>query len=172
MSTCEYSLDVSKMTTIDDDEKVREASPSPDLRRRMVGEGFVKAVVWQQVADRCTPDAPPVQPPDAPPVEPPDEEKDEKRKAEAKKRQRAQTIRDEEEGWARCYAKTLDDPDAREVVAMVGKAIVSQLVRRAVRVAVVRPQSVFIGEKVAGLRGMRGALVRRLIGAADSNADA
>jgi hypothetical protein len=38
--------------------------------------------------------------------------------------------------------------------------------------AVTHPQYVFIGEKVAGLGGIRGMLVRKLIGAADDVADA
>jgi hypothetical protein len=185
------------MTTIIDDEKVHQAILSPELRRRMVEEGAKEILVWHFGTRRHsegapsvqppngtavqTPEAPPaqtsdaphVQPSDTPPVEPSAEEDDEeKKKSDAAKRQREQTLRDEQKGWARCYAKAPDDPDAREVVAMVATAIKSLPIRRAVRLAVTHPQYVFIGEKVAGLGGIRGMLVRKLIGPADDIADA
>jgi hypothetical protein len=185
------------MTTTIDDEKVHEATLSPELRRLMVEEGAEEILVWHFATRRRSQDAPSVQPPngtpaqtpeappaqttdaprvqpsDTPPVEPSAEEDDEKKKKiDAAERQREQTLRDEGEGWARCYAKAPDDPDAREIVAMVAKAIKSLPIRRAVRLAVTHPQYVFIGAKAAGLGGIRGMVVRKLIGAADHIADA
>lgn len=155
---------------------------SQELRRRMVAEGFEEILAWRfrtqsgsedmlsvqslNGTPAQTPAAPPIHapdaplvqpsntPPDAPPMEPSAEKDDEAKKTvDAAERQRTQTLRDEIKGWARCYAKAPDDPDAREIVAMVAKAIISPPIRKAVRVAVAHPEYVFMGEKVAGLSG-------------------
>jgi hypothetical protein len=185
------------MTTTIDDEKVHQGALSPELRQLMVEQGGKEILVWlfgtQQRSQDApsvqspngspaqpsetppvqTADAPHVQPSDTPPVEPSSEKDDDKKETiDATQRQREQTLRDAAEGWARYYAKAPDEPDAREVVALVAKAIKSLPIRRAVRVTVAHPQYVFIGEKVAGLGGVRGMVVRRLIGPADDIADA
>ncbi len=116
-------------------------------------EGFEETLVWLQSgpcsSDEITGDG-----------------KETKAKTAAE-RQAEQTIRDEDDGWKRCYAKAPDDPDARDLVAMVAKAIASPIVRRAVRMTVTRPQSVFVGERLRGLSRIRRWIVQRLIGTVD-----
>jgi hypothetical protein len=182
------------MTKIIDDDKVWQSNLSPELRSRMVADGFEEILAWRLKTQHDCQDAPSVQspngtpdqtaeappvrtrdgplvqpssmPPDAPTMEPAAEDAElGKKTIDAAARQRAQTHRDEGKGWARCYAKAPDDPDAREIVAVVAKAIESLSIRRAVRLAVVHPQYVFVGAKIAGMGGIRGIVVRRLIGA-------
>ena len=46
----------------------------------------------------------------------------------------------------------------------MAKAIESPLMRQAIKVTLARPNSVFMGERVRGLRGIRRVVVCRLIG--------
>ena len=119
-------------------------------------EGFEETLVWLQ-SGPCGSDETP-------------EEGDESKAKTAAERQAEQKIRDESVGWKRCYAKAPDDPDAREIVAMVAKAIASPIVRKAVRIAVMRPQTVFVGERVCALPRIRHWIAHRLIGAVDDSA--
>ncbi len=141
------------MTTTD--HKTRAPSPSANLLKLIVAEGFWEAVVWLQT------DLPPSNEPSV------GETKETKAKT-ATERQADQTVRDEDNHWKRCYAKAPDDPDARALVAMVAKAIVSTDVRKAIRLVIENPELALIGEKVRGLRGVRSWIVRWLIGAVDS----
>jgi hypothetical protein len=142
------------MTTADHDTTTR--TPSAGLRHLMELEGFEEALVWRQ-SGPCSSD------------EAAGEGKEKNAKTAAE-RQAEQKKRDEDDGWKRCYAKAPDDPDAREIVAMVAKAIASPVVRKAIRLAVTRPQTVFVGERVHGLLGIRRWIVRWLIGAIDGSA--
>jgi hypothetical protein len=142
----------------------RRPYPSKRLLALMVAEGFGEAFVWQQKAGGTSGE---------PPGEPPDDEK-----TNEAKRQAEQKIRDKEAGLARCYAKTPDDDDARSIVSLVGNTIrplhdkTALHIRTALRLTIEHPQSVFIGEKVRALRGVRSVVVRRLIGAVDGSANA
>jgi hypothetical protein len=120
----------------------------------MLAEGFEKAVVWLQ-ADTCASD------------DPPTEGAKKTKTKTAAERQTEQAIRDEESGWKRCYAKAPDDDDARALISLVAKAIISPVVRRAIKLAIAHPGSVFLGEKVRALRGPRGYVVRTLTGRPD-----
>ncbi|MGA7973197.1 MAG: hypothetical protein WCA36_10350 [Pseudolabrys sp.] len=126
------------------------SSPSEQLRRLLIDEGFKETLVWQQ----------------AEPAEsgPTAAEQDSTGPKSAAERQAEQTVRDKENSWARCYAKAPNDPDAKELVSQVAKAIDSPLMRQAIKVTLARPHSVFRGEKVRGLRGIRRVVVCRLIG--------
>lgn len=125
-----------------------QSSPSERLRRLLIGEGFKQALVWlhDEATDATT------------------DGQDSTGPKSAAERQSAQTKRDKENGWARCYAKAPNDPDARALVSLVAGAIESPLMRRAIRATLAHPSSVFVGEKVRGLRGIRRVVVRRLIG--------
>jgi hypothetical protein len=127
-------------------------------------EGFNEAFVWQQRAEGTSGESP---------GESPNEEK-----TNEAKRQAEQKIRDKEAGLARCYAKAPDDDDARSIVSLVGNTIkplhdkTALHIRTALRLTIEHPRSVFIGEKVLRLGGIRGIIVRWLIGAVDSSATA
>ena len=128
------------------------SSPSEQLRRLLIGEGFKETLVWQQA-----------EPAESGPAAAAKEQEAAGPKSAAE-RQAEQTVRDKENGWARCYAKAPNDPDAKELVSQVAKAIESPLMRRAIKVTLARPNSVFMGERVRGLRGIRRVVVCRLIG--------
>jgi hypothetical protein len=139
------------MTTTGHDNATR--SPSPRLLHLMELEGFEKTLVWRQSGPCDSGEG--------------FKEGNEKKAKTAAERQAEQTIRDEDVGWKRCYAKAPDDADARDLVAIVAKAIASPIVRRAVRIAVTRPQTVFVGERVHRLLGIRRWIVRWLMGTID-----
>ena len=134
------------------------SSPSEQLRRLLIDEGFKETLGWLKV--EATDSAPAAEGDSDPAAE----GQDSAGPKSAAERQAEQTVRDKENGWARCYAKAPNDPDAKELVSQVAKAIESPLMRQAIKVTLDRPNSVFRGEKVRGLRGIRRVVVCRLIG--------
>jgi hypothetical protein len=119
----------------------------------MESEGFEEMLVWRQSCVSGSNRA--------------SDEVDGKKAKTASERQADQTIRDETSGWKRCYAKAPDDPDAGEIVAMVARAIESPFVRKAIRIAVARPQTVFVGERVLVLTGIQKWIIRWLVQSSD-----
>ena len=131
--------------------------PSEKLRRLLLKENFRQALVWLKDS-RCRTG------------EPFSEERGEEHRGKPKSasaRQDEQTVRDKANGWRRCYAKAWDTPEARAIVSSVAKATEFPFMVQAIRLVIDHPESVFIGEKVRTLRGVRGVIVRRLIGAID-----
>jgi hypothetical protein len=79
-------------------------------------------------------------------------------------RKTKQRAKDDARGWRQCNVKAPDDDDARTLMADIGRRLIDREFRAAIRLAATRPELVGYGAKAASLGGIRGAVLRAMLG--------